>query len=82
MLMVAGGAHIGIDDTEIFDGQAWRTVKGKLPLGLAAFQIINHGGKILLFGNKYKAFSLYILINSYFKVAMMTVVLVLAETIS
>ena len=51
MLMVAGGAHIGIDDTEIFDGQAWRTVKGKLPLGLAAFQIINHGGKILLFGN-------------------------------
>lgn len=80
MLMVAGGAHK--DDTEIFDGQAWRTVKGKLPLGLAAFQIINHGGKILLFGNKYKAFSLYILINSYFKVAMMTVVLVLAETIS
>ena len=55
MLMVAGGSHI--DDTEIFDGQAWRTVKGKLPLGLAAFQIINHGGKILLFGNKYKAFT-------------------------
>ena len=80
MLLVAGGAHI--DDTEIFDGQTWRTVKGKLPLGLAAFQIINHGGKILLFGNKYKDFSLHVLINIYFKVAMMTVDLVLAETIS
>ena len=52
--MVAGGAHK--DDTEIFDGQAWRTV-GKLPIGLAAFQIINHGGKIPLFGNRYKAFT-------------------------
>ena len=79
MLMVAGGSHI--DDTEIFDGQAWRTV-GKLPIGLAKFQIINHGGKILLFGNKYKAFSLYILIDTYFKGAMMTEDLVLAGTIS
>ena len=55
MLMVAGGGH-GNDNAEIFDGQAWRTV-GKLPIGLAAFQIINHGGKILLFGNEYKAFT-------------------------
>ena len=55
MLMVAGGGH-GNDNTEIFDGKAWRTV-GKLPIGLYAFQIINHGGKILLFGNKYKAFT-------------------------
>ena len=42
--------YMGVYHTEIFDGQAWRTV-GKLPIGLAKFQIINHGGKILLFGN-------------------------------
>ena len=54
MLLVAGGLHpeSTAADTEIFDGQTWRNVYGKLPRGLAGTPvIINHGGKILLFGN-------------------------------
>ena len=56
LLMVTGGrigsfGLIGIDSTEIFSDNFWRTVAAKLPRPMLEFRVATINNRLLAFGN-------------------------------
>ena len=51
--MVAGGysgSWPGLDTTEVYKDNEWRTVSGKLPRAISSLEVTTFNDKILLFG--------------------------------
>ena len=50
--MVAGGytGSAGLDTTEVYQDNEWRTVSGKLPRAMSSMEAATFNNKILLFG--------------------------------
>ena len=59
--MVTGGAGrvhapLDLDSTEIFSGEVWRTVAGKLPKSISFMSGVTINNRVLIFGKKHIIF--------------------------